>query len=147
MTDKITAGGLSNAAVLVDATPVVVGQAVFALPQLSSTNAEMYSVPLYPATATVAGRYNDLPLWYGTGTLSAPASPYNVTYAASPAGCIVDLYDDLTGLLILSTAADPTTGAFTFSGLNTARTFSVRARGAAFPVPQNDQILSGLTPG
>lgn len=87
-----------------------------------------------------------LPPWHGTGSLSGLIPPYVVTYGGAGATCVLDLYDTVTGLYIMSTSANPTTGAFAFPNLNTARTFDVRARGALFPAVQNDMILAGLTP-
>lgn len=94
-----------------------------------------------------AGNIVPIPPWKGTGSISAPSSPYIVTYSGSPASAVVDLFDRATNFYIMSTTSDAGTGAFSFTGLNTSRTFDVRARGDGFSPDENDMILANVTPG
>jgi hypothetical protein len=129
MSDLLVAGGLSGRATKI----------------ANSINAALDICAQY--MPIVDGRYFINNIVYGTSSISAPTSPYIVTHGGSPAGCVLDLYDDETRMLVATTKADPTTGAFSFTGLSNTRTFSVVARGSAFSPSENDQILAGITPG
>lgn len=86
----------------------------------------------------------NFPPWRGTGSISGA-----IDYNSSPHTDTVDLFDRVTNKYIVSVTADPTTGAFTFSGLSTSRLFDVRFRGDQFsPSPnENDKIIATVTPG
>ena len=104
-------------------------------------------VPYNMSAPWRAQNVGPLPPWRGSGALSGTAPSYVVTYAGSPTTAVLDLFDRATNIYIMSTTADPVTGAFSFSGLNTSRLFDVRARGDGFTPDENDLFLAGVTPG
>lgn len=114
-------------------------------PVVVASNASFRSVYYARYEGWRAQNVAPLPPWHGTGTLSGTV-PYVVTYAGAPASVVLDLFDRATNIYITSTTSSGSDGSFTFSGLNTARLFDVRARGDGFTPDENDKILAGVTP-